>query len=240
MTIRQQKLLHAIIDEFIETADAVGSVNLAHKYNLGISPATIRNEMSDLVDLGYLEKPHTSSGRIPTNTGLKYFVDNLISDLTQLEVSLEAAMYEELYSTRFNSNSLVYKALQLLSGKTNDLAFVVTDNNIYYSGLSNLTQHPEYHNVEELHSLLNLVENKNYLLRIFSKYKGDSTIKFIMGEENDFFHINKSAIIFADISLNRASNGYLALAGPNRMDYENILPIFAFVANSLNNLYLDW
>ena len=62
---RKQRVLKAVIDDYIESAEPVGSRTLARKYNLGVSPATIRNEMADLEMLGYLEQLHTSSGRIP-------------------------------------------------------------------------------------------------------------------------------------------------------------------------------
>jgi len=85
MTPRQVKLLHAIIDDFINNATAVGSLSLTHRYNLGVSPATIRNEMSDLVEQGYLEKPHSSSGRIPTNMAYRYFIREILRELDDLE-----------------------------------------------------------------------------------------------------------------------------------------------------------
>ena len=77
MTDRQFKLLQAIIREFIESAEAVGSVNLVRKYRLNVSSATIRNEMAELMKQGYIEKPHTSAGRVPTTRGYKLFVDSV-------------------------------------------------------------------------------------------------------------------------------------------------------------------
>ena len=79
LTDRQLQILKAIIEEFIETAEPVASETLDKKYNLGISPATIRNEMVKLTSSGFLKQPHTSAGRSPTPMGLKFFVDKLIS-----------------------------------------------------------------------------------------------------------------------------------------------------------------
>lgn len=75
---RKQKILQAIIDEYISSAEPVGSRTLARKHDLGVSPATIRNEMADLEMLGYLEHIHTSSGRIPSSKGYRFYVDGLI------------------------------------------------------------------------------------------------------------------------------------------------------------------
>jgi len=75
---RKLKILQAIIKDFITTAEPVGSRTLAKKYNLGISSATIRNEMADLEELGFLEQPHTSAGRVPSDKGYRLYVDNLM------------------------------------------------------------------------------------------------------------------------------------------------------------------
>ena len=75
---RKQRVLKAVIDDYIETAEPVGSRTLARKYDLGVSPATIRNEMADLEMLGYLEHLHTSSGRVPSSKGYRFYVDGLI------------------------------------------------------------------------------------------------------------------------------------------------------------------
>ena len=74
---RKQRVLKAVIDDYIESAEPVGSRTLARKYNLGVSPATIRNEMADLEMLGYLEHLHTSSGRVPSSKGYRFYVDGL-------------------------------------------------------------------------------------------------------------------------------------------------------------------
>jgi heat-inducible transcriptional repressor len=75
---RKQRILRAIIDDYIFTAEPVGSRTVSRKYNLGFSPATIRNEMSDLEEMGYLEQPHTSAGRIPSDKGYRFYVDCLM------------------------------------------------------------------------------------------------------------------------------------------------------------------
>lgn len=89
MDIRKRRVLEALIDDYIATAEPVGSRTLARKYGLGVSPATIRNEMADLEDLGYLEQPHTSAGRVPSDKGYRYYVDEImrpaILDLAERE-----------------------------------------------------------------------------------------------------------------------------------------------------------
>ncbi len=79
MDERKERILHAIIQDYIKSAEPVGSRTIARNYNLGISPATVRNEMYDLEQLGFLEQPHTSAGRIPSAKGYRFYVDSLLN-----------------------------------------------------------------------------------------------------------------------------------------------------------------
>ncbi len=117
---RKIKILEAIITDYIATAEPVGSRTIAKKYDLGISPATIRNEMSDLEEMGLIEQPHTSAGRIPSQIGYRMYVDNMMHsrELTSDEVEfLKNAI-------SFNVNRVEYlmqqtaKALSMLTSYT--------------------------------------------------------------------------------------------------------------------------
>ena len=96
MDSRKQQILIAIIHDYIATAEPVGSRTIARKYKLGISPATIRNEMADLEEMGYIEQPHTSAGRVPSERGYRYYVDYLMQreELTREEQGLVRQSYE--------------------------------------------------------------------------------------------------------------------------------------------------
>ena len=75
---REKTILRSIVHQFILTASPVGSRNITKKFNVGVSPATVRNIMSDLEDSGFINHPHTSAGRIPTDKGYRYYVDSLM------------------------------------------------------------------------------------------------------------------------------------------------------------------
>ena len=89
LTPRKKKILAAVIEEYIRTAEPVGSKAIAAKGSLGCSPATIRNELAELVSRGYLEQPHTSAGRVPTPLGYRMYVNELMEtqDLTDEEIA---------------------------------------------------------------------------------------------------------------------------------------------------------
>lgn len=92
---RKQRILRAIISDYISTAEPIGSRTIARKYDLGVSPATIRNEMADLELLGYIEQLHTSSGRIPSAKGYRLYVDDLLAPeaMTENEMNLICNWY---------------------------------------------------------------------------------------------------------------------------------------------------
>ena len=93
---RKRKILQAIIDDYIDTAEPIGSRTIARRHELGLSSATIRNEMSDLEEMGYLAQPHTSAGRIPSQKGYRLYVDELMKEklLTFEEMELIKASME--------------------------------------------------------------------------------------------------------------------------------------------------
>ena len=85
---RKKRILRAIIDDYIETAEPIGSRSIARKHEIGLSSATIRNEMADLEELGYITQPHTSAGRVPSDKGYRFYVDQIVkpSDVSRQEV----------------------------------------------------------------------------------------------------------------------------------------------------------
>ena len=97
MDERKRQVLQAIIDDYISTAEPIGSRTIARKYGLGVSPATIRNEMSDLEALGYLEHPHTSAGRVPSAKGYRFYVDCLMgpTNLSDNDTALISQWFEQ-------------------------------------------------------------------------------------------------------------------------------------------------
>ena len=96
LTERKRRVLWAIVQDYSSTAEPVGSRTIARKYDLGVSSATIRNEMQDLEDEGYLEQPHTSAGRVPSIKGYRYYVDWLMqpSPVTPEEESAASDVYK--------------------------------------------------------------------------------------------------------------------------------------------------
>lgn len=128
LTERQLNILKAIVKDYVETAEAVGSRTISKKYDFGISAATIRNEMSDLEDMGYLVQPHTSAGRIPTKKGYMLYVDSLMGN-RELEEH-EKEMLRKCVENNFNRvDDLLDELSKILSSITNYTTVAVYDRN---------------------------------------------------------------------------------------------------------------
>lgn len=123
---RKKKILQIIIEDYISSAEPVGSRTIARKYDLGLSPATIRNEMSDLELLGYLEQPHTSGGRIPSAQAYRFYVDALIEPgtLTDNDMALIDGWYNE---RRRNIDDIFQSTAKILSRMTQNVSMVLTN-----------------------------------------------------------------------------------------------------------------
>ena len=122
---RKRQVLFSIVRDYIQTAEPVGSRTIARRYDLGVSPATIRNEMADLEELGYLEQPHTSAGRVPSDRGYRFYVD-AIGGLPEL-TSAEAALVKKHLGGKLRGQELMLDATaRLLSILTNYTSIVIT------------------------------------------------------------------------------------------------------------------
>jgi len=124
LTDRQLLILQVIVDDFIRSAQPVGSRSLSKKEEISLSSATIRNEMADLEELGFIEKTHTSSGRVPSEKGYRYYVDHLLSpqDLNQQDISIIRSIFAEKI---FEFEKIIQRSAKILSELTNYTSIVL-------------------------------------------------------------------------------------------------------------------
>lgn len=126
LTERQKLILQAVVNNYIESAEPIGSRAVSKRNYIGYSPATIRNEMADLEEMGYLEQPHTSSGRIPSNKGYRYYVDNLI-DLNDIKISKDILInVGELFTRQFTEfEQIIEQTVSILSQITSYTSIIL-------------------------------------------------------------------------------------------------------------------
>ncbi len=122
---RKRKVLKAVVSEYVDTAEPVGSRTLVRRHNLGVSTATIRNEMADLEEMGYLEQPHVSAGRVPSDYGYRFYVDHLMEqdELTSSEQSL---LNQLAYPRSQEADMVLTTASRLLSQLSNYVGLITS------------------------------------------------------------------------------------------------------------------
>ncbi len=242
ITDRQKKLLLTIIQEFIETAEAVGSISLQNKYKFKVSPATIRNEMAELVLQGYLYQKNSSGGRIPTTKGWRYFIETLISAglWDEPDIVTKEQIKTNLNKVKFNNNELIRKAINYLSELSDNAAFALIDGDIYYAGLSNMVDIPEFREIGKMQKILALLEDYYTLSEIVNKHLVDDDINILIGEEAEQTEFEDYAVVFSEIRTHQNQKGYIAVIGPNRMPYNQIIPAIKYLADTLRKLVSNW
>lgn len=240
LTDRQKQLLQAIIDEFVETAEAVGSQHLQRKYKLNLSPATIRNEMSDLVKQGYLTKPHSSSGRIPTVLGYKQSIQELKNKLDELDVELESVIKEELFQNRFDLDELIYNAINKINTESGNMSFAVVGGRIYYSGLSSVASCPEFADSLKLQHILHAVEDHDALKIILNKYSNEHNVRVLFGDDIGIDSFTDTALVYKLVNFHGDTSGFVGLIGPMRMNYAKNIALVDFIGESINEMLQSW
>jgi heat-inducible transcriptional repressor len=125
---RSRKVLCAVIQCYINTPGPVGSRVVTKKYHFGLSPATIRNIMSDLEEMGYLRQPHTSAGRIPTDSGYRFYVDSLSAEKRQINAALSADLNRKFDLLKKDINSFLDDASKMLSELSHYIGITMSPN----------------------------------------------------------------------------------------------------------------
>ena len=230
MEKRKEKLLLSVIHEYIKKATPVASKMLAGRGGFKISSATLRNEMADLEEEGYLIQPHTSAGRIPTEAGFAFYLASLSGKESVLDNKEKKELERAARTAEFPEKSLA-KVLAELSEEAVILAF--GKNDVYYTGLSNLFAKPEFHDQDLVYRIGAVVDHLDEIINeIFEETEEE--IKILLGKKNPF-----SESCGAVVSKYRGKNkkvGLVAVLGPIRMDYGKNIALVREVKDLLNKI----
>jgi heat-inducible transcriptional repressor len=222
---RQKQILNIVIREYVKTAEPVGSEGRNFK-KLKVSPATVRNEMKELEEGGYLSQPHTSAGRIPTEKGYGFFIENLIGTH---EVGAEERKVLTVEPEGDFEDTLKQKA-KILAQLTDEAVILsFSRDSLFYTGLTNLFRKPEF---EERGLLISFSEILDTLDEGVQKiFREDlKTIKILFGEKNPF---DKNCSIVVGGYSAKNKKGILGILGTLRMDYEKDLSLLKYVLDNL-------
>ncbi len=202
-----------VIESYIKNAEPVGSKFLVSIGDFDFGEATVRNELRELEEDGYLTHPHTSAGRIPTEKGYRYYVDQLNLEKSNIPkndyqalVNAVAAI-EDYELARKN----LAKAAKELSNETVIIAF--SPEKVYYTGLSNLFNKSEFDDMERVANVSHVFDHFEDYVEDFLDKVEDSP-RYFIGSENPFDEM------LSVVSARFGKDGMIALLGPKRMDYK--------------------
>ena len=220
MQPRQKNILKVIIREYCQNGEPVGSLVLSKKYGLDFSAATIRGEMMRLERKGYLSQPHTSAGRVPTDKGLRFFVDELMDRVLLIE--RERRIFQE-YVNRFifEQHQLLKGAAKALARVSRNLGFSLAsqDATFYGAGYADLLKNMGEENYEEAARMFDILEHnpEKKLMRIFKEV--DDGVKVFVGEENPINEFKNYSLVVASSPINENERMFIGIMGPKKMDY---------------------
>jgi len=236
LTERQIKILKAIVEEYMEAAEPVGSEALEKKYELGVSPATVRNEMVKLTKAGYLKQPHASAGRVPTKQAFKLYVSQLMQE-KELSVADEVAAKEKVWDSRFDFDRLMHETVRTLAQKTQALALAaVEDGNIYHAGYANILQMPEFWDIDVTRAVLSMIEEVNEVQKLFQKSFGEGPIHLLLGDELGYDYLQPCGMVFTHFDAGPHKKGSVGVIGPERLNYPLVIPFVRYFGNLIEEL----
>lgn len=242
LTPRQIQILKCLIEEYITTAEPVGSQALDKKYNLGVSPATIRNEMAVLTTGGYLKQPHTSAGRIPTPVAMRFYVDHLMQE-KKLSVSDEVSAKEKIWDSRFNFDHLMRQSTLALADSTKTLAVAATDTgDLYSAGTSNILDMPEFYDIDVTRTVLSLLDQDSRLRQLFfdKTYSGSDPVHIIFGSDLGWAFFEPVSFAFINFSAGQNRRGTLGVIGPCRLNFPVVLPTLRYFSDLISGITASW
>lgn len=236
LTQRQIDILKAIIVESNDTGDAVGSELIEKKYKLGVSPATIRNEMVALEKKGFLQKNHFSSGRNPSPKGYRFYINHVMKEKTLSTVD-EVAYKHSIWDERGQDYKMLTQAARVLAQKTGLLSLITTNSgDLYYAGigsiLKNQFMHGDFSTV-----ILSRLDEINFWEEILKQYYvADEDILYILGQE-DFRDpiFEDCSSVFGDFETPNL-RGIVGVIGPKNIHYEDIVPQIRYFSQLIEDI----
>ncbi len=238
LTDRQKALLKAIIEEYIEFAEPVGSEVIERKYDLGVSPATIRIEMVHLTEAGFLRQPHTSAGRIPTSMGFRLYVSELMKE-KQLSVTAEVSIKEKLMSQRYKQERLLKEAVGALAKQCAMLGLAIdSDTQVYWAGAANILDWPEFYDIDVTRFVLGLFDENPRLQEIIGRAHGTDPIHILFGEDMEFENLKTTGFVFTRYNGIGEDSGVIGVIGPARMNFALVIPYVKYVRDLVTEAML--
>jgi heat-inducible transcriptional repressor len=232
MTDRQQNILSAIVEQYAEVASPVGSSLLAKAFK--VSSATIRADMAELERHAFITQPHTSAGRIPTDKGYRFYVNNLGSNTA---AALPEGRGERALASRVQSagapERMIRNAADTLVELTHNLGLATIGNQLYMSGLSNLFGQPEFINGMQVQQVAQLLDNLEPWLR---EAAPNEPLSVYIGAENPIGRAAGCTLIISRFRSPFSDRSYIGTLGPTRQSYRDVMTLVSRAGQELEEV----
>lgn len=226
---RQEHLFGLTVREYISSAEPVGSGALRQKYNLKLSPATIRNEMVALEKRGLLRQPHHSAGRVPTEDGYRYYVENCLVEGRKIS-NLPAI--NKVARSRNESEDKIKRLARELAQELNEGVFIgIGKTSTYYTGLSYLFNQPEFESHDFACQFSSIFDKLDEIIGGLMSGQDDD-LKILIGDENPFGR--ECSTLLLPYGNTDEEQGFLGILGPMRMDYDHVISTMRALEKILN------
>lgn len=221
MKERTLRILQALVEEFIETANPVASSKLLQSGKFKVSSATVRNEFGVLEEVGLIKSPHVSAGKVPTAKGYRFFVDEL------MEPDKSTALVHSIFEKHVadyklaRSKESILDAVRLVAQLSGNVAFVhVNEDRTAYLGLSNVLRSPEFlAEPEKAAQIVEILEGRERFSSFLDQVQlSEDEVKIFIGEENMLAEISSCAMLVTPFETAHSS-GFMGILGPMRMKY---------------------
>ena len=216
MKQRQNEILSEIIRLYADSAEPVSSRELANTF--GLSPATIRSEMSYLEDKGLIFQPHISSGRVPTDKGYRYFVNNMVPKKSQISKNV-LSIAKKVDSLKDRTDGAIKIAAETLSDLTGNMSFATLSDSVYLYGMSQLFSQPEF--LEHLQAL----EAARFIdaIQTWLSNADIDAMQIFIGEENPVARSSGLTMMVNRFSSPYSDQSYIGIIGPTRQSYDKVI-----------------
>jgi len=222
MTERQIQILAAIIEQHAEIAAPVGSVMLAKLFN--VSSATIRSEMAKLEEMGFITQPHTSAGRIPTDTGYRFYV-NMLTEANEAKLLPGIDRSARTIEARVNNHldhadRAIRSAVDSLVDLTHNLGLATIGDELYMSGIGNLFSQPEFAQTNHAQAVARLLDNIEPWLR---EAAPNEPLNVFIGAENPIGKSTGVSLIISSFRSPYSDRSYIGVLGSTRQSYAKVM-----------------
>ena len=231
MTNRQKEILTEIIRLYADSAEPVSSRELANSF--GLSSATIRAEMSALEDASLIFQPHISAGRVPTDKGYRYFVNNLVPTGNTKSNKNVLTITKRVDSLKDRTDSAIKIAAETLSDLTGNMTFATLSDSVYFHGMSQLFSQPEF--LEQVQAL-QAARFIDAIQEWLSSAQIDSLQVFI-GDENPVVRSSGLTMMVNRFSSPYSDQSYIGIIGPTRQSYDKVINLVEGTSKSLEEVF---